>query len=69
VSERPIDRADVILPARVVGGLQTSDGGEADDKIVAVLDKDRVWGERSATVNTAPPSSGPLPEDYNGEYG
>jgi inorganic pyrophosphatase len=45
VSERPISRAEVILPARVVGGLQTIDGGEADDKIVAVLDKDHIWGE------------------------
>ena len=69
MSERPINRDEVILPAMVVGGLQTSDGGAADDKIVAALDKDRVWGERSATVNTAPPSSGPLPEDYNEEYG
>jgi inorganic pyrophosphatase len=47
VSERPINRAEVILPARVVGGLQTIDGSEADDKIVAVLDKDHIWGEVS----------------------
>ena len=44
VSERPIDRAEVILNARVVGGLQMVDGGEADDKIIAVLDNDYVWG-------------------------
>jgi inorganic pyrophosphatase len=45
VSERQITRAEVILPARVVGGLQTIDGGEADDKIVAVLENDNIWGQ------------------------
>ena len=45
VSERPINRADVVLNARVVGGLQILDHGEADDKIVAVLSGDNVWGD------------------------
>jgi inorganic pyrophosphatase len=36
-------RAEVILKARVVGGLQAIDGGEADDKIIAVLDNDEFW--------------------------
>jgi inorganic pyrophosphatase len=40
VSERAITRADILLSARVVGGLQMIDNGEADDKIVAVLDND-----------------------------
>jgi len=44
VSERPIARSEIIVPARVVGGLQLVDGGEADDKIVAILEKDFVWG-------------------------
>lgn len=44
-SERPINRGEIILNARVVGGLQMIDGGEADDKIVAVLENDQVWGE------------------------
>jgi inorganic pyrophosphatase len=44
LSERPIDRSEIILNARVVGGLQLLDGGEADDKIVAVLENDFVWG-------------------------
>lgn len=44
LSERPIARGEIIVRARVVGGLQMVDGGEADDKIVAVLDKDYVWG-------------------------
>jgi inorganic pyrophosphatase len=45
VSERLIDRAEIIVPARVVGGLQMVDGGEADDKIVAVLESDDVLGD------------------------
>lgn len=43
VSERPINRAEVILNARVVGGMQMIDFDEADDKIVAVLANDAFW--------------------------
>lgn len=43
-SERHITRADIVLNARVVGGIQMIDGGEADDKIVAVLEGDNIWG-------------------------
>jgi len=45
LSERPIARAEVMLSARVVGGLPMLDRGEADDKIVAVLVSDLQWGE------------------------
>jgi inorganic pyrophosphatase len=45
LSERPIARNEVIVRARVVGGLQMVDNGEADDKIIAVLESDFVWGE------------------------
>lgn len=44
VSERPITRAEVILSAKIVGALQMLDGGEADDKIIAVLENDNYWG-------------------------
>ena len=44
LSERPVIKSDIILNARVVGGLQMVDHGEADDKIVAVLTNDNVWG-------------------------
>ena len=44
-SERHINRSDIILNARVVGGIQMIDGGEADDKIIAVLDGDNIWGD------------------------
>ena len=45
LSERPITRAEVILNCNPVGGLQMIDGGEADDKIIAVLSNDPIWGE------------------------
>lgn len=45
VSERPITRAEVILNAKVIGALQMIDGGEADDKIIAVLENDNFWGD------------------------
>lgn len=44
LSERPVARAEVLLTARVLGGLRMIDHGEADDKIVAVLENDNVWG-------------------------
>lgn len=43
ISERPIARAEVILNTRVVGGLPMVDRGEADDKIIAVLETDNMW--------------------------
>jgi inorganic pyrophosphatase len=42
---RPIARAEVLLDARVVGGLPMRDAGEADDKILAVLVNDDLWAE------------------------
>lgn len=44
ISERPITKSEILLRARVIGGLQLIDRGEADDKIVAVLAGDYVWG-------------------------
>ncbi len=54
VSERPIARAEVILKARVVGGLPMVDGGEADDKIIAVLENDNLWGSVRDVSELAP---------------
>lgn len=42
VSERNINHADILLEARVVGGLQMVDGSEADDKIIAILASDYI---------------------------
>jgi len=44
VSERPITRADIIMNVRVLGGIAMIDHGEADDKIVGVLQNDLFWG-------------------------
>ena len=44
LSERPMTRAEVIVHAQVVGGLPMLDRGEADDKIVAILRGDPVFG-------------------------
>ena len=43
LSQQRIDRAEVIVPARVVGGVQLLDDGEVDDKIIAVLTSDTVF--------------------------
>lgn len=45
ISERPVARAEILLRARVVGGLKLVDRGEADDKIVAVLEGDYIWSD------------------------
>ncbi len=54
LSERPISRAEVILTARVVGGIRMIDRGEADDKIVAVLENDLVWKGVEEISDVAP---------------
>jgi inorganic pyrophosphatase len=53
LSERQITRSEIIVPARVVGGLQLIDHDEADDKIVAVLENDLVWGS-AADIDDLP---------------
>jgi len=58
VSERPITRAEVILNARVVGGLPMLDSNEADDKIIAILENDPLW----STVNDLEDLPAPLVE-------
>jgi len=44
VSERPIDRSEILLNAVVVGVIQLLDNNEADDKIIAVLENDLIYG-------------------------
>jgi inorganic pyrophosphatase len=44
LSERPISKSEILLTARVIGGIQLLDRNEADDKIIAVLQGDYVWG-------------------------
>jgi len=44
VSERPINRSEIFLNAVVVGVVQLLDHEEADDKIIAVLENDHIYG-------------------------
>ncbi len=53
VSERPINRSDIILSAKVVGGLKVIDLNEADDKIIAVLSNDNFWRD-AEDINDLP---------------
>jgi inorganic pyrophosphatase len=43
ISERTVTHSEVILNARVVGGIQLIDGGLADDKIIGILVNDSFW--------------------------
>lgn len=45
LSERPITRSEVLVPCRVIGGLRLIDRGEADDKIIAVLEGDPAYAD------------------------
>jgi inorganic pyrophosphatase len=53
LSERAIARNEIIVRSRVIGGLQMIDAGEADDKLISVLDNDYVWG-RARDVSDVP---------------
>ena len=44
LSERMISNSEIVLKARVVGGLPMLNNGEADDKIIAILERDSMWG-------------------------
>ncbi len=54
LSERPIARSEIIVPARIVGGLQLLDRGEADDKLIAVLEGDLIWGQVTEIASLPP---------------
>lgn len=45
LSERSFNAGDIICEAKVIGGFRMIDGGEADDKIIAVLKGDQAYGE------------------------
>ncbi|MGB8509070.1 MAG: inorganic pyrophosphatase [Pyrinomonadaceae bacterium] len=44
LTEKPVAHGDFFVRARPVGGLRMIDGTEADDKIIAVLEKDVAYG-------------------------
>jgi inorganic pyrophosphatase len=44
LTEKPIQHGAVLVEALVIGGLRMIDGAQADDKIIAVLKGDSVYG-------------------------
>ena len=44
LTERNITHGNIIIPARPIGGFRMIDNGESDDKIIAVLKGDQVYG-------------------------
>ena len=55
LSERPIAQSEILLNARVIGGIRMIDGGEADDKVIAVLDNDEVYAGVDEIKQVPPP--------------
>jgi inorganic pyrophosphatase len=45
LTEKNISSGDIILEAVPIGGLRMIDKGEADDKIIAVLKQDLIYGD------------------------
>lgn len=54
LTEKDITHGDIIVKARPIGGFRMIDNNEADDKIIAVLNKDAVYGEYT-DINDCPP--------------
>ena len=55
LTEKTIPHSDILLTALPIGGLSMADGGEADDKIVAVMKEDAVYGGFS-DISQCPPA-------------
>ncbi len=51
LSEHHIPRGDIILKAVPIGGFCLIDGGEADDKIIAVLKGDKVFEQYKEIID------------------
>lgn len=45
LTEREVTHGNIIVKARPIGGLRMIDGGEADDKIIAVLEQDEIYSQ------------------------
>lgn len=45
LTEKEIMHGDILVDARPIGGFRMIDGNEADDKIIAVLNNDAVYGD------------------------
>lgn len=45
LTERNINHGNIIVPCTPIGGFRMLDGGEADDKIIAVMKGDSIYGD------------------------
>jgi len=54
LTEKEITHGDILVRARPIGGFRMIDGEEADDKIIAVLHNDVVYGQIK-DITDAPP--------------
>lgn len=45
LTEKPITHGDILVRARPIGGLRLIDQDQADDKLIAVMNNDAVYGE------------------------
>lgn len=54
ISERSISKSEIILSARVVGGIKMIDDDEADDKIIAILRNDFFWNKVEDVTDLPP---------------
>ncbi|MDX1651701.1 MAG: inorganic pyrophosphatase [Brumimicrobium sp.] len=54
ISEREVNRGNILAEAIPIGGFRMIDGGEADDKIIAVLKGDQAYG-KITSVKDLPP--------------
>ena len=55
LTEREVTHGNIIVKAKAIGGFRMLDGGEADDKIIAVLENDEVYGNWE-DISDLPPS-------------
>ncbi len=54
LTEKEITHGDILVRARPIGGFRMIDGNEADDKIIAVLNNDAVYGAYK-NIDDCPP--------------
>jgi len=54
LTERPITHGDILVQAIPIGGFRMIDGGEADDKIIAILKDDEVYANWQDTGDLPP---------------
>ncbi len=55
LTERPIAHGNILVNARPIGGMLMIDHGEADDKIIAVLESDLSYG-KFEDISDCPPA-------------